>query len=335
MATVVDNSLSGERVNRELDRIAQARGYPCMIVSDNGMELTSNAILKWQQERFVEWHYIAPGKPMQNGFVESFNGRLRDECLKASRVIGRERRHVPYEELVSKWEQLVTDYLTAYPSQGVDDRDEDIRNSRYIERSVQHLCQCEVLFQGREWRCQSCYNRNWTGIDELTRIMTCEVCGREELALVSGDWQFRGNPFLLEAYNQHGLEAVIWGLWQLHRRSRVSFYYSPSLKLWVNYPVDQHAPCDAEVDAIVVLDGKVYLLEAKSSAGLSISEIRQLVLAAERIRPDVLLIACMSATSSRLQRAIEKLQGEVPSGVKVELLTFDTSQLECSPFLPC
>ena len=52
-----------------------------MIVSDNGTEFTSNAILAWQEERGVEWHYIAPGKPMQNGFVESFNGRLRDECL--------------------------------------------------------------------------------------------------------------------------------------------------------------------------------------------------------------------------------------------------------------
>jgi putative transposase len=52
-----------------------------MIVSDNGTELTSNAILAWQEERQVEWHYIAPGKPMQNGFVESFIGRLRDECL--------------------------------------------------------------------------------------------------------------------------------------------------------------------------------------------------------------------------------------------------------------
>jgi putative transposase len=52
-----------------------------MIVSDHGTELISNAILAWQEDRHVEWHYIAPGKPMQNGFVESFNGRLRDECL--------------------------------------------------------------------------------------------------------------------------------------------------------------------------------------------------------------------------------------------------------------
>ena len=52
-----------------------------MIVSDNGTEFTSNAVLAWQEEFRIEWHYIAPGKPMQNGFVESFNGRLRDECL--------------------------------------------------------------------------------------------------------------------------------------------------------------------------------------------------------------------------------------------------------------
>jgi putative transposase len=81
LAAVVDTSLSGIRVGRELDRIAEMRGYPCMVVSDNGTELTSNAMLKWQEDRQVDWHYIAPGKPMQNGFVESFNGRMRDECL--------------------------------------------------------------------------------------------------------------------------------------------------------------------------------------------------------------------------------------------------------------
>ena len=52
-----------------------------MIVSDNGTELTSNLILKWCAEHKVAWHYIAPGKPMQNGFVESFNGRMRDKFL--------------------------------------------------------------------------------------------------------------------------------------------------------------------------------------------------------------------------------------------------------------
>lgn len=81
LALVVDTSLSGVRVARELDRLVEFRGPPLMIVSDNGTELTSNAILRWQEERGVEWHYIAPGRPQQNGFVESFIGRFRDECL--------------------------------------------------------------------------------------------------------------------------------------------------------------------------------------------------------------------------------------------------------------
>jgi len=81
LALVADTSLPGGRVARELDAIIAARGRPLMVVSDNGTELTSTAILRWCQERGVEWHYIAPGKPTQNAFIESFNGRLRDECL--------------------------------------------------------------------------------------------------------------------------------------------------------------------------------------------------------------------------------------------------------------
>ena len=64
-----------------LDRLAIERGKPKMVVSDNGSELTGNAILTWAYQSRVAWHYIAPGKPMQNAFIESFNGRLRDELL--------------------------------------------------------------------------------------------------------------------------------------------------------------------------------------------------------------------------------------------------------------
>jgi len=81
LALVADTSLSGLRVGRELDAIVARRGRPLSIVSDNGTEFTSRAILCWSQETQVEWHYIAPGKPTQNAFIESFNGRLRDELL--------------------------------------------------------------------------------------------------------------------------------------------------------------------------------------------------------------------------------------------------------------
>jgi putative transposase len=81
LALVADTSLSGARVARALDQLMIGRGTPKMIVSDNGSEFTSHAILAWADRTRAEWHYIAPGKPMQNAFIESFNGRLRDELL--------------------------------------------------------------------------------------------------------------------------------------------------------------------------------------------------------------------------------------------------------------
>jgi len=80
LATAVDTSLGGVRVVRELERLTFERAMPEMVVSDNGTELTSGAVLRWATRR-VAWHYIEPGKPVQNAFIESFNSKLRDECL--------------------------------------------------------------------------------------------------------------------------------------------------------------------------------------------------------------------------------------------------------------
>ena len=81
LAAVPDTSISGRRVVRELTELIAQRGRPGMIVSDNATELTSNAVLAWCGQMQVEWYYIAPGRPMQSGYVESFNGRMRDELL--------------------------------------------------------------------------------------------------------------------------------------------------------------------------------------------------------------------------------------------------------------
>lgn len=77
----VDTSLNGHRVRDELEKVIEMRGLPGRILSDNGTEFTSTAILKWCHEKGVKWDYIQPGKPYQNGYIESFNGKLRDECL--------------------------------------------------------------------------------------------------------------------------------------------------------------------------------------------------------------------------------------------------------------
>ena len=78
---VVDFSIGGERLARELDRLAEERPLPCKIVLDNGPELTSKAMFFWARRHRVKLHFIQPGKPMQNAFVESFNGKFREYCL--------------------------------------------------------------------------------------------------------------------------------------------------------------------------------------------------------------------------------------------------------------
>ncbi len=108
LAAIPDTSISGQRVARELTALIGLRGKPGMIVSDNGTELTSNAILTWCAEHRIEWHYIAPGKPMQNGYIESFNGRMRDELLNESLFFGLDHAR----ELIVSW---VEDYNTARP----------------------------------------------------------------------------------------------------------------------------------------------------------------------------------------------------------------------------
>ena len=81
LCLMADTSISGARVARELDALVRVYGKPAGIVSDNGTEFTSRAILKWANENDVEWHDIAPGEPQQNAFIVSFNGSLRDELL--------------------------------------------------------------------------------------------------------------------------------------------------------------------------------------------------------------------------------------------------------------
>ena len=81
VAMEVDFSLPGERVARALDRAAARTGWPAGIVVDNGPEFTGKALDQWAFERGVTLHFIDPGKPTQNAFVESFNGKFREECL--------------------------------------------------------------------------------------------------------------------------------------------------------------------------------------------------------------------------------------------------------------
>jgi len=108
LAAIADTSISGRRVARELTALIAWRGKPGLIVSDNGTEFTSNAMFAWQREHEVAWHFIARGKPMQNGFCESFNGRMRDELFNESLFLGLDHAR----ERIAHW---IADYNLRRP----------------------------------------------------------------------------------------------------------------------------------------------------------------------------------------------------------------------------
>ena len=88
LAIEVGTSLPGVVVTRVLDRIAAIRGYPTVIVTDNGPEFRGREMDAWAFQHKIRLHFIDPGKPMQNGFVESFNDKFRYECLNAHYFLG-------------------------------------------------------------------------------------------------------------------------------------------------------------------------------------------------------------------------------------------------------
>ena len=108
LAAVVDTSILGRRVVRELTALIARRGRPCLIVSDHGTEFTSNAMLALSEKTGVQWHFIAPGKPMQNGICEAFNSKMRDELLNETLFFGLDHAR----SVVGRW---VADYNAARP----------------------------------------------------------------------------------------------------------------------------------------------------------------------------------------------------------------------------
>lgn len=111
----VDTSLGGARVVSVLDRLTQTRGLPEVITTDNGPEFAGKAMDEWAYRRGVKLHFIRPGKPIENAYAESFNGRFRDECLNTNWFIS--LKHA--RDTIEDWRR---DYNEVRPHSSLNDR---------------------------------------------------------------------------------------------------------------------------------------------------------------------------------------------------------------------
>lgn len=110
----VDHSLPGQRVTRVLDRIAMTRGLPEVITVDNGPEFISKALDLWAYQNSVKLRFIQPGKPVQNAYIESFNGKFRDECLNDNVFVSLRSA----QKIIETWRQ---DYNSERPHSSLND----------------------------------------------------------------------------------------------------------------------------------------------------------------------------------------------------------------------
>jgi putative transposase len=114
----VDNSLPGLRVVRVLERVAQERGLPEAIQVDNGPEFISRVVDQWAYANGVALHFIDPGKPVQNAFIESFNGKFRDECLNQNWHTSLERCAANHRSVASGLQHCAPTQLVGIPDTG-------------------------------------------------------------------------------------------------------------------------------------------------------------------------------------------------------------------------
>jgi putative transposase len=128
VAIEVARSIPGERVTRVLDRLASERGLPRTIVVDKGPEFAGRALDQWAFERGVQLHFIEPGKPIQNCFVESFNGRFRDECLNLNWFTS-------LSDAIDKIEDWRVDYNRHRPHGSLEDLTPEEFAQRALERT--------------------------------------------------------------------------------------------------------------------------------------------------------------------------------------------------------
>ena len=131
-AIEVDFSLPGERVVQVLDRVAGERSYPKVIVCDNGPEFAGAALDQWADAHGVALQFIEPGKPVQNAFAESFNGKFRDECLNQSWFVSL----ADAQQTIEAWR---VDYNVARPHSGLANRTPAEFTMTFSENRSPHL----------------------------------------------------------------------------------------------------------------------------------------------------------------------------------------------------
>jgi hypothetical protein len=243
-----------------------------------------------------------------------------DDWQRVGRVVLAEARNVRFANRYLRFDELAgqfESFRNAFwenndPGSPREEWDDD--EQRSLGESVQYLCQREILYQGHEWRCPRCYNKNWVGIAALKQSMECEVCSHVIPAPVTGPWHFKLDAFILEGLREHSMLSYVWCLRRLEEIAAASFFFLEPHELFYTSESADKRIADAEIDLITVADGVVRLCEIK--AANRVLDIDKFANVAKRVRPDIATLAVMEPISSALSAKLSQLESAL-SGTNI------------------
>jgi hypothetical protein len=252
--------------------------------------------------------------------------------MKAGLELKKPMDFISYDSLKESWKAYRAKYWTdnPQPQQPDDDCDWDQIEEQTLDTALTGLRRRQIMFQGHQWTCQECHYRNWVDLGALSSELSCQVCKRQSQAPVNIRWLFRPNDFLIESLRAHSVLSLVWLLTRLCERARKSFIFMGP----TSFGYTQEERPEAEADLLLVIDGRTFLCEVKSSwRVLRPSDITSLIALAIRLRPDVALIGVMETGSgpvTEFQSAAAQLSAQ---GVEFQLVTLDGHNHQDGPHL--
>jgi hypothetical protein len=253
--------------------------------------------------------------------------------VKAAQTLKNPRTFVKYNEIATRW----TAWREAYwqregpKPDGDPNVDWEADEQRSLDECLIEMRGRQMLFQGHQWTCPECHHRNWVDMAKLRSRLRCTICRHETDAPIAIEWLFRPNEFLIEGLRDHSVLSLIWVLTAMSDQARESFLYSGPT--WFHFENADAGP-EAEADLLMVSDGRAIVCEAKSSwARLRPRDIDDLVALAQRLRPDVALLAVMDSGENQAPKIAQARTELSDVGIELKVMTLSTHPLQDGPYL--
>lgn len=247
---------------------------------------------------------------------------LADTILKQARALRAPATYLKYSDLKTAWASQLTGGgdVQAY-EQTLDVHDGEIYalRKKSLEKALMALRKRKMLFQGHSWLCDYCSHENWVDLGGYGAELTCEVCQTKTQAPLEADTLFRPNDFLIRSLRDHSVLSLIWVIDQFAKRADNGFHYAGPTAFKTKFGTDTP---DFEVDLLMIVDDKTYIAEVKTSwRSLRQSDVAKLVEQAERLKPDIALLAIMEDGAKQQETILAATERLKTQNIELKVFT--------------